>query len=152
MKSKKINTFSTVIIIAVLTMLGSSSGLSAQTRSYATSQILTQGAYGTIAEVPQNQGTWVSWSNDGKTITMSDGTQWRYLQDNNGYHHYSYAGTTGVAMPNTQYNQAVFNHDCSTMAIFYRFGMPGMMIQMRSDWQYIGEGTQPAYDWITGNY
>lgn len=92
------------------------------------------------------------WSSDGKTITMSDGTQWRYLQDNNGYHHYTYVGTTGVAMPNTQYNQAVFNHDYSTMAIFYSFGMSGMMIQMRSDWQYIGEGTQPANDWITGNY
>lgn len=152
MESKKKKTFSAAIIVAVIAILGSSFGISAQIRSYMTSQILTQGAYGPIAEVPQNQGGWVSWSNDGKTITMSDGTQWRYLQDNNGYHHYSYAGTTGVAMPNTQYNQAVFNHDYSTMAIFYSFGMPGMMIQMRSDWQYIGEGTQPAYDWITGNY
>lgn len=151
MKSKIFSTKVAFVAIVVL-FISFAFNASAQTRSYMTSQILTQGAYGPIAEVPQNQGGWVTWSSDGKTITMSDGTQWRYLQDNNGYHHYTYAGTTGVAMPNTQYNQAVFNHDYSTMAIFYSFGMPGMMIQMRSDWQYIGEGTQPANDWITGNY
>ena len=152
MKSIEVMKFSPVIIAVFFAIVIGSFGLSAQTRSYMTSQILTQGAYGPIAEVPQNQGGWVMWLNDGKTITMSDGTQWRYLHDNNGYHHYSYTGTTGVAMPNTQYNQAVFSYDYSTMAIFYSFGMPGMMIQMRSDWQFIGEGTQPAYDWITGNY
>lgn len=152
MKSKMFNTFTATVTVVLIAMLGNPSGLSAQTRSYIASQILTQGAYGPIAEIPQNQGAWVSWSNDGNTIMMSDGTQWYYLQDYNGNHHYSYAGTTGVAMPNTQYNQAVFNYDYSAMSIYYSFGMPGMMIQMRSDWQYIGDGTQPAYDWITGNY
>lgn len=108
-----------IAFVAIVALLASFAfNASAQTRSYMTSQVLTQGAYGSIEEIPQNQGGWVIWPSDSKTIIMSDGTQWRYLQDNNGYHHYTYAGTTGVAMPNTQYNQAVFNHDYSTMAIY----------------------------------
>lgn len=140
-------------IVAFMTMLiiGIQVDASAQTRSYMISQILTQRAYGPIVEFPQKQGGWVIWNQDGNTITMSDGTNWKYLHDNNGFHHYSYIGINGSGMPNIQYNQIVFNHDCSTMAIFYSSGMPGMMIQTRSDWQYIEDGTQTANDWIMGN-
>lgn len=56
MELNKISKFSATMIVALIAILGSSFGLSAQARSYMTSQILTQGAYGPIAEVPQNQG------------------------------------------------------------------------------------------------
>lgn len=148
MKTKRIHFIA--FVIAIITF--ATSAFAQTTRSYMTFQILTQSAYGPIVEVPQNQGGWVTWSADGKNISMSDGTNWRYQQDVNGFHHYLYVENNGYAMPNTQYNSVVFNSDYTTMAIFYSFGMPGMMIQMRSDWKYIGEGTQPANDWITGNF
>ncbi len=120
--------------------------LTAQTKSYAAYQVLTSGPYGPIADIPQNQSIWVKWSNDMEYITMGDGTQWVYICDYNGNHHYQYNG--GSIMPNTIYDQAVFSNDYSQFSMFYSFGMAGMMMQMRSDWKYIGEGTEPSLEWM----
>ncbi len=151
MKNDVLRRLTVLSVIAVIALV-SGNLISAQTRSYMNTQVMSDGPYGPIIEVPQNTATWVTWNADRKSCAMGDGTMWNYSNDNNGYHFYTYVGSSIGVIPYTQYSHAVFNYDYSTMAIFYSFGMQGMMINMRSDWQYIGEGKQAAEDWATGNY
>lgn len=135
-------TFAT--ILAAFLMFSFSAA--AVTKSYAAWQVLTQGPYGPITDTPMNQSVWAEWNDDFDYVSLSDGTRWSYIGDYNGNHHYSYAG--GGGMPNTEYSQIVFSGDYSQFSMFYSFGMMGMMMQMRSDWRFIGNGSQPALDWL----
>ena len=125
----------------------------AQTRSYMQREVVGQSVNGPISQVPQNMSTWVKWSDDGSTITMLDGTIWKYQgQDYSGVHHYRYSGTSGLQMPGTNYIEAMFSRDYKIMQINYTFGMMGMVTRMCSRWAYIGDGENNAYDWMDGNY
>ena len=122
-----------------------------KTRSYFCQQ--TAGPNSASAIATTNQATFVQWYSDG-SIRMMDGTTWEYQGMRNGFHVYSFLRSTGIAMPNTQYTTAVFNADYSAMQVNYVFGigMMGMPIQMYSFYRYIGDGSQPAYDWMSGKY
>ena len=55
-------------------------------------------------------------------------------------------------MPNTQYVEAMFTEDYSAMQVNYVFGMMGMYIQMCRIYRFIGDGRQPAFDWMSDSY
>lgn len=106
-----------------------------------------------VPQYPQNQGTYVEFYNDGNRIVLLDGTYWKYEgRTNYGVIVYRYAGTNSVPMPGTQYQVLTFNSDYSKMKIGYVFGFMGMYNQMMSVWSYIGEGREPAIQWINGDY
>ena len=144
------------IIFAIL--IGICVGANAQelerVRSYYCQQISgpdTQ--YGPNQRVPDRQATYVEWYSD-NTIKMMDGTIWQYRGRYNGFHNYAFVRASGMIMPGTQYVEAIFTADFSKMQVNYYFGigMPGMAIPMNALYNYIGEGTQPAYDWMSGRY
>jgi len=128
--------------------------LSAQekTRSYFCQQINAPILTGPTATL--NQSTFVEWFDDGNTIRMMDGTECRYQGMSNGCHVYSFWRATGIVMPGTRYQNAVFSADYSMMQFYYVFGvgMPGFAVQMNAFYKYIGEGRQPAIDWMNGRY
>ncbi|MDE7154281.1 MAG: hypothetical protein K2O00_07570 [Muribaculaceae bacterium] len=129
----------------VASLLLMSQLVSAETRSYAQWQLLTQGPYGPIVDTSLNISITAEMSDDYSRISLSDGSCWYYYCDNYGNHHYKHAGG---GLPNYAYDQIVFSGDYSQFSMYYSFGMMGMMTQMRSDWKYIGDGTQPAFDWF----
>ena len=137
------------LLIVMLTLTLSIQG---KTRSYFCQQINAPVSTGPTATL--NQATFVEWNDDDSTIKMMDGTEWRYQGMRNGCHIYSFYRATGMIMPGTQYQSAVFSGDFSMMQIYYVFGvgMPGFAVQMNAFYKYIGEGRQPAYDWISGRY
>ena len=139
----------TMFIVALMTVTLSAQG---ETRSYFCQQINAPVSTGPTATV--NQATFVEWDDDDNTIRMMDGTVWRYQGMSNGCHVYSFWKATGIVMPGTQYQNAVFSRDYSMMQIYYVFGvgMPGFAVQMNAFYKYIGEGRQPAYDWINGRF
>lgn len=119
------------------------------TRSYF---CLEMGTRGQVPRVPDRQATFVQWYDNG-SIKMLDGTIWKFRnQSFDGIRHYAFAGSSGPVMPGTQYMEAMFSNDFTVMQINYAFGIMGMMVPMYSIYKFIGEGTQPAYDWISGNY
>lgn len=117
--------------------------------------------YGPNVRVPDRQATYVEWFDDG-IIKMMDGTVWKYRGTINGLHRYGFVKATGVIMPGTRYTETVFSADYSRMQINYFFGidMPGIVmpmsmnsiIPMNSLYVFLGEGTQPAYDWMSGQF
>jgi len=141
--------FFTTFVIAM--MMALTMNAQERTRSYFCQQINSPVSTGPTACL--NQATFVMWYDD-DTIKMMDGTVWRYQGMTNGYHVYAFSRATGMIMPNTQYQYAIFTTDYSRMQVNYIFGvgMPGFAIQMSSLYKYIGEGQQPAYDWMSGKY
>ena len=144
MKTKMI----TLLFVTFMTLT-----MSAQekTRSYFCQQMAGPVSTGPVAM--DRQATFVEWYDD-NTIKMMDGTVWKYQGRANGCHVYSFLRTTGMAMPYTQYINAVFSADFSMLQVNYVFGagMPGIPIRMNSLYKYIGDGREPAYDWMNGRY
>lgn len=123
--------------------------INAQTiRSYIENEIIGQSAQGPISEVPQHSGTWVEWTGIGDTITMMDGTTWEKSSSFDGNIHYRYVGTNGQPERFTQYIEAIFNADYTKMNIRYAFGPMGMSVQMVGKYSCLGDGKQPAEEWI----
>lgn len=122
------------------------------TRSYFCQQINAPVSSGPTATL--NQATFVEWNGNNNIIRMMDGTEWCYQGMRNGCHVYSFYRATGIIMPGTQYQYAVFSSDYSILQVYYVFGvgMPGFAIQMNNLYKYLGEGRQPAYDWINGRF
>lgn len=122
-----------------------------KTRSYFCQQMAGPVSTGPVAM--DRQATFIEWYDD-NTIKMMDGTVWKYQGRTNGCHVYSFLRTTGMVMPYTQYINAVFSADFSMLQVNYVFGagMPGIPIRMNSIYRYIGDGREPAYDWIAGRY
>lgn len=142
--------FNKIILASVLIITSVSPNIAQTiTRSYYCQEMGTQGQ---VPRVPDRQATFVQWQEDG-SIKMLDGTIWRFRnQSYDGVRHYVFAGSTCPIMPGTQYVEAMFSNDYTIMQINYAFGMMGMMVPMYSIYRFIGEGTQPAYDWISGNF
>ena len=129
--------FFTLLIMVMLTLTSNSQG---KTRSYFCQQINAPVSTGPTATL--NQATFVEWDDDDNIIRMMDGTEWRYQGMRNGCHIYSFYRATGMIMPGTQYQSAVFSGDFSMMRIYYVFGvgMPGFAVQMNAFYKYIDEG------------
>lgn len=90
---------------------------------------------------------------DNGFIKDMQGNVWRFKQNAlNGNRIYGFVRNEGFAMPNTYYQTCVFSSDYSMMQKNYTFGIMGMMMQQYSLYRYLGEGSQPAYDWMSGNY
>ena len=122
-------------------------------KSYFCQQITSVSRSGPNQRVPDRQATYVEWYSDG-TIKMMDGTIWKYRGQFNGFHNYGFVRASGIVMPGTQYVEAIFTADFSKMQINYVFGigMMGTPIPMNSIYVLLGDGTQPAYDWMMGRY
>lgn len=107
---------------------------------------------GQVPIVAQNLATYVEWYDNG-TIKMMDGTVWRFRNQSwDGIRHYTFVKSTGMMMPNTQYVEAMFTEDYSAMQVNYVFGMMGRYIQMCRINRFIGDGRQPAFDWMSNSY
>ena len=107
---------------------------------------------GQVPIVSQNSATYVEWYDNG-TIKMMDGTVWRFRNQSwDGVRHYTFVKSTGIVMPNTRYVEAMFAKDFSAMQVNYVFGMMGRYIQMCRIYRFIGDGSQPAFDWMSNSY
>lgn len=85
------------------------------------------------------------------SVQLMDGTRWKPNGTLlNGTYCFKYAGTNGIVIPNTQYTELLIAADYSMIQVNFVFGMPGMYQQMYTWYSYLGEGTQPAYDYING--
>lgn len=110
------------------------------------------GAQGQVPRASEKCADIVTFYDNG-LIKLMSGTVWRFRQnDFNGNHIYVFVRNEGIAMPNTYYQNCVFNSNYSIMQTNFSFGMMGMMMQQYALYRYLGEGTQPAYDWMSGNY
>ena len=139
----------TMILTVMMTLTLSAQG---KTRSYFCQQINAPVSTGPTAIL--NEATYVEWNDDSNTIRMMDGTEWRYQGMRNGCHVYSFWRMTGIILPGIQFQYAVFSADYSLMKVYYVIGagMPGFAVQMNKYYKYIGDGRQPANDWINGQY
>lgn len=124
-----------------------------QVKSYMQMETVGQSPYGPIREPAFGRlATTVTWNGDG-SIRLMDGTLWTLngtMWD--GTICFKYKGTSGIVVPNTQYTELRFAPDYSIMQVHYMFGMPGMYQQMYIRYQYLGEGAQPAFDYINGGW
>lgn len=122
-----------------------------QVKSYMQLETVGQSVYGPIQQpAPGRMATTVTWNSDG-SVQLMDGTRWTSngtMWD--GTFCFKYAGTTGIVMPNTQYQELRIAADYSMIQVNFVFGMPGMYQQMYTRYSYFGEGTQPAFDYING--
>lgn len=106
---------------------------------------------GQVPIAPQNLATYVEWYDNG-IIKMMDGTVWRFRNQSwDGIRHYTFVKSTGIVMPNTQYIEAMFTEDYSAMQVISVFGMMGRYIQMYKIYRYLGDGSQPAFDWMSNS-
>lgn len=108
---------------------------------------------GPISASSDNVGLWVQWNLDRSKIKMLDGTSWTFeKKDSNGNLIYKYQNSTAPIMPGVNNQKVVFIPDCTKMVIYYTFSMMGLTCQMVATYGYIGEGREPAINYITGQY
>ncbi len=123
------------------------------TKSYMQMEIVSPSYNGPISASADNVGLWVQWNIDRSKIKMFDGTTWSFdKKDGHGNMIYKYQGSTSPIMPGVQYQTVLFIPDYTKMYVFYSFSMMGTTCQMRATYGYIGEGKEPAINYITGQY
>jgi len=136
----------TIVILMSIPMI---SNAQENMKSYYCSQM---GAFGQPPTVPQRLTAVITLWGD-RTIILNTGTitYWNFThQSSDGIRHYSFSEAQGMSMPNTNYQELLISSDYGVMRLIYVFGMPGMWTQMYQDFRYLGEGTQPAINWING--
>lgn len=121
-------------------------------KSYMQMEVLAPSSSGPITGCGQDVGLWIEWDNDERKMEMLDGTIWKYSStDIKGENHYKFVKSNLSVMPGTTYHEAVVSPDKTKIVIAYTFGMMGLYTKMYATYGYIGEGRQPAIDYITKN-
>lgn len=145
----KKNLYRIVMLLALMSLNIAAMKAQEMVKSYFLQE--TRGG-GQVPIVSQNSATYVEWYDNG-TIKMMDGTVWRFRNQSwDGVRHYTFVKSTGIVMPNTRYVEAMFAKDFSAMQVNYVFGMMGRYIQMCRIYRFIGDGSQPAFDWMSNSY
>ncbi len=112
-------------------------------------EIMSPSNSGPITACDGNVGLWVEWNEDESTLTMMDGTKWKFdYTDSKNNKHYKFKGSELSIMPGITYHEAVLIHDKTKLRVIYTFGMMGLDVKMYATYGYIGEGKQPALDYI----
>lgn len=105
---------------------------------------------GPIAGRDQDAGLWIEWSSNNNYMEMLDGTIWKYdYIDDKNERHYKFKKSSMSIVPGTTYHEAVVSFDKTKVVIIYTFGLSGFYTKMYATYGYIGEGMQPAIDYIT---
>lgn len=113
-------------------------------------EVMAPSNSGPITACEGNVGLWAEWDKDNSIMTMMDGTIWEFDHiDNKNNLHYNYKGSTLSTMPGTTYHEAVVIPDKTKLRIIYTFGMMGLNVKMYATYGYIGEGKQPAIDYVS---
>lgn len=103
-----------------------------------------------ISNCDPTAGLWAAWDNEGTSIIMMDGTKWKYSRtDMDGNKYYKYDGTTMSPEPGVTYQDLKVIPDKTKLKIRYIFSFMGYSAEMIATYGYIGEGTQPAIDYVT---
>lgn len=118
-------------------------------KSYMQMEIMSPSNSGPITACDGNVGLWVEWNEDESTLTMMDGTKWKFdYTDSKNNKHYKFKDSELSIMPGITYHEAVLIHDKTKLRVIYTFGMMGLDVKMYATYGYIGEGKQPALDYI----
>lgn len=118
-------------------------------KSYMQMEVMSPSNSGPITACDGNVGLWVEWNEDESTLTMMDGTKWKFdYTDNKNNKHYKFKGSDLSIMPGTTYHEAVLIPDKTKLRVIYTFGMMGFYVKMYATYGYIGEGKQPALDYV----
>lgn len=119
-------------------------------KSFMQMEVMAPSNSGPITASEGNIGLWVEWDANNSRITMMDGTIWEYdYTDEKNNSHYKYKGSSLSVMPGTTYHEAVIIPDKTKMKIIYTFGFMGFDVRMYATYGYIGEGKQPAMDYVS---
>lgn len=119
-------------------------------KSFMQMEVVAPSNSGPITASEGNVGLWVEWNGDNSSITMMDGTIWEYsYTDNKKNSHYKYKGSSLSTMPGTTYHEAIIIPDRTKMQIIYTFGFMGFDVKMYATYGYIGEGKDPAMDYVS---
>lgn len=119
-------------------------------KSFMQMEILTPSNSGPITGCNQDAGLWIEWSENDNNMEMLDGTMWKYdYTDNNNERHYKFKKSSISIIPGITYHEAVVSFDKTKVVIIYTFGLSGYYTKMYATYGYIGEGKQPAIDYIT---
>lgn len=119
-------------------------------KSFMQMEVMAPSNSGPITSSDGNVGQWVEWNADDSRISMMDGTIWEldYVDDKNNSH-YKFKKSMLSIPPGTTYHEAVIIPDKTKMQIVYTFGMMGFYVKMHATYGYIGEGKQPAIDYVS---
>lgn len=119
------------------------------TKSYAVQQT---GGGGQVPIVNEKMANVVNFYDDG-TVQLLMGTVWRRQgTDRFGNFVYAFVRDEGIPMPGVYYQNMVMAPDCSRFQINYVFSIMGRGCSMYKLYQYLGEGSEMARQWISGGY
>lgn len=119
-------------------------------KSFMQMEILSPSNFGPITGCDQDAGLWIEWSSNDNYMEMLDGTIWKYdYTDDKNERHYKFKKSSMSIVPGTTYHEAVVSFDKTKVVIIYTFGLSGFYTKMYATYGYIGEGKQPAIDYIT---
>ena len=119
-------------------------------KSFMQMEIFAPSNSGPITGCDQNAGLWIEWSENDKHMEMLDGTLWKYdYTDSKNERHYKFIKSLMSIMPGTTFHEAIVSFDKTKVVIIYTFGFSGLYTKMYATYGYIGEGKQPAIDYIT---
>lgn len=141
-------------MVAILSLISVNNLNAQQVKSYMQGETQTQTPYGPISQYPQGkQATTVTWKSNGN-IELMDGTIWKPAgQALDGSLHYTYVGSSlALTMPDTKYTDLYLAQDYSLMRVVFVFGVQGMYQQMSTYYSYLGDGAQPAHNYINSGY
>lgn len=106
------------------------------------------GGGGQVPRVPTNLSEVVTFFDDG-TIKLRFGTIWKYRgNDAYGNRIYAFVRNEGISLPGYAYQGLAISADYSRMQMNYLFGLMGRYVPMYTAYRYLGEGTEPANDWM----
>ena len=118
-------------------------------KSFVQMEVLTPSRSGPITDYAGNVALWAEWIQDESYMEMLDGTKWKYdHMDSKGECHYKFVKSLKPIMPGTTYHEAVVSCDKTKIVVIYTFGFGGYYTKMYATYGYIGEGKQPAVDYI----
>lgn len=103
-----------------------------------------------ISNCDPTAGLWAEWSNEDTCILLMDGTKWKYSRtDTDGNEYYKYNGSDMSTEPGVSYKELKVIPDKTKLKIRYIFSFMGYSMEMIATYGYIGEGAQPAIDYVT---
>lgn len=101
---------------------------------------------GQVPTAPTNSWMIIYFSDDNKSIFMTDGTNWKYKGTNMyGQHLYAFDGITGRnPIPYYQYQELIAQSDFSQVEVHYMFGPMGMTSPMYALYRFVADGAETA--------
>lgn len=113
-------------------------------------EVLAPSNSGPITSAEKKMGLWIEWNSDESVINMIDGTIWDYERtDEKNYRHYKFRSSIMSISSGVTFHEVVVIPDKTKIQVIYTFGFMGFNVKMFATYGYIGEGKQPALDYIT---